>query len=273
MRPRPELFLALAFLASLPACKKDKPQPSSDFDARAFCKSTMEGGRSLCKDATGDGIKVSMCVSTLRSALDHGARIDSAAASKCAFEAESKRAKLPDHRSLSDLVGPIPSCANIVSGALAEGEDCISTMECKDGMVCANMKCANRGKEGEKCGPLLDLGLGNVRSSCAEGLYCDGDHACRTPAAEGGACHLSEGCAKGLRCVDGKCAKSAGAETGPGAACEDTADCANGLYCPLGGGECTKRKAKGESCFLDDECLGYCDSKDNESVCVGPCGG
>jgi len=263
-------MLIVLALSALVACKKDKPA-GSDFDAHAFCKATMEGGRSGCgKDQTGDGIKVSMCESTLRGALDKNkAKIDLEAAKRCAATAESGRKKLRDHRSLTDVAATFAECRGVVTGTLAEGADCISAMECKDGMVCASLKCSRPAKDGEKCTFIIDMGLSMVKSSCAEGLNCEGN-VCKPRNPEGGACRRNGACANGLRCVDGKCAKAP--PSAEGGACDTLEDCVEGFYCPLGGGKCTARKAAGTSCFLDDECMGFCDrGMDDKAKCVGPC--
>ena len=99
--------------------------------------------------------------------------------------------------------------------------------ECKD--RCIRHKCAPALVEGEGC---------RTSGECAGGLTCapaprGKGKTCvaRPPAAEGEAC-AGDGCAEGLPCIRGKCAR---------------------------------RKPAGEACEADFECVGGCLARDRSS--------
>jgi hypothetical protein len=82
----------------------------------------------------------------------------------------------------------------------------------------------------------------------------------------GGACTIGAACGAGKLCVAGKCSNATPGKVGetcPGGECEKGAICVKG--------KCAARKAAGEKCETDYECLAGCVKK-GEAGTSGVCG-
>lgn len=148
----------------------------------------------------------------------------------------------------------IPDLNRACAPKAAEGESCVISEECAEGLGCHSFlavpKCVKLAKVGEPC---------TNGAPCVAGARCEGEE-CRLLPVEGESCSFGE-CAPGFIC-DGssKC-------TGPlsqGAACGRIDACAADLVCNLAAypGTCVARVGEGQPCEgMDDRCLAghFCD--------------
>ncbi len=107
-----------------------------------------------------------------------------------------------------------------------------------------------------KCGPIPGPGEACSKPNCRQSV-CDAEKfVCRAPTPTGGACRHSSECDEWLASLcahDGTCRKLVGA----GQPCVGFGDCSPHLRCV--GGRCQPRKAEGEICTAEDDCLvGQC---------------
>jgi hypothetical protein len=203
------------------------------------------------------------CVRMLTGALRTGAvTLDEAGVSACATA-------LDVTYDGCDWVGPFPpplpkACAGLVTGTLAAGKRCRSSLECAGKLRCKGVgpttmgTCAEAAPTGEACGGTVDALATYVRDSELEQRHpsCTGYCArfkCGDLGGKDAECTQSRDCQAGLQCLGKKCTARAPAKVGeacPGGVCEE------GLACVLG--KCTARKAAGQACTHDFECLGGC---------------
>lgn len=180
-----------------------------------------------------------------------------------------------------------PGCNDLVSGLVADGDDCFSDGECAesgsacekepavadDGSVVVTLAgtCKGKGDQGEPC---LDNG------SCNGELRCLQDPqtftaSCVPPRDAGEPCQQDDDCAGALRCAfDGNSGLTVCiAPAGPGDPCSSDVDCSAGLAC-LQGQVCGVQGGAGSPCFGDDECLGgllcAADPVTFTNVCTSP---
>ncbi len=168
-----------------------------------------------------------------------------------------------------DWVGPFPpdlpaACHGLVKGTVALGQRCRSALECAGNARCKGVgpttvgTCAAAGDVGESCGGTVDpLGtfvratdLDRTHPACAG--YC-ARFKCAAPTQKDASCTQSRECEAGLQCVGKKCVAKEPSKEGeacPGSVCEA------GLSCLQG--KCVARKAEGQRCTTDFECLGGC---------------
>lgn len=182
-----------------------------------------------------------------------------------------------------DWVGPFPpdlpaACHGLVKGTLPLGQRCRSALECAGKARCKGVgpttlgTCAAAGEAGDSCGGTVDP-LGTfVRATDLEKEHpaCSGYCArfkCAVPAAKDAACTQSRDCETGLQCIGKKCiAKDPGKE---GEACPGSV-CEAGLSCIQG--KCVARRAEGQRCTTDFECLGGCvKAADAGATTAGKC--
>jgi hypothetical protein len=157
---------------------------------------------------------------------------------------------------------PLPAtCSALITGNLAPGAKCRSSLECKQGTRCAGAGatatgvCAPPGREGLACELSVDVLASYTRQRLPAHLECAGfcqRHRCEPVLLDGGVCTLDAQCPTGQRC-GGTCVEgTAGAE---GEKCVP-GGCAEPLRCVAG--TCARLKAEGEPCASDLECLGAC---------------
>ncbi len=182
-----------------------------------------------------------------------------------------------------DWVGPFPpdlpaACHGLVKGTLPLGQRCRSALECAGKARCKGVgpttlgTCAAAGEPGESCGGTVDP-LGTfVRATDLEKEHpaCSGYCArfkCGVRAEKDAACTQSRDCEAGLQCIGKKCvAKDPGKE---GEACPGSV-CEAGLLCIQG--KCVARRAEGQRCTTDFECLGGCvKAADAGAATAGKC--
>lgn len=215
------------------------------------------------------------------------ASFDRDAAAKCT---EMLREKALAQTSEVDTLFAHFPCDRVLVGGQTEGQPCLFSVECKEGLACVGYKIGEEGKcrtppkLKEACTPqpfgtiINEAAAAPHHPACAKGAFCDGS-TCQPRAAAGKACDKSESCAEGLACVQGKCGQR-GAAAAP---CAASTDCAFGLWCSRTAGStagvCATKRADGQACSSEDACKGRCDmpkGKDGRphppGTCAGVCG-
>jgi hypothetical protein len=229
-----------------------------------------------------------LCAHDLGVAVERSrASIDHDAAGKCV---EMLREKALVQTNEADTVfGHFP-CDRVLVGAQAEGQPCLFSVECKEGLACVGYKIGDEGKcrkppkLKEACtlqpfGTIINQAAADPHHpACAKGAFCDGS-VCQPRIAAGKPCDKSEACSEGLSCVQGKC----GARGAAAAPCSGSADCAFGLWCDRSAGSnagaCATKRDEGQTCPSEDACKGRCDmpkGKDGRphppGTCAAVCG-
>jgi hypothetical protein len=216
------------------------------------------------------------------------ADFDAEAGKKCV---EMLREKQLAQTSETDSLFQHFPCDRVLLGMQGEGQPCLFSVECKDGLACVGYQigvdgtCRKPPPARQACtlqpyGSILTEAASTLHHpACAPGAYCDGT-TCQPRVPAGKACSKSTMCAAGLSCVMGKC----GQRPAAGAACAATTDCAFGLWCDRGGdggaGKCAPKRTDGQECFAQEACKGKCDlppKKDDNhppppGKCVAVCG-
>jgi hypothetical protein len=183
-----------------------------------------------------------------------------------------------------DWVGPFPpplpkACAGLITGRLPAGKRCRSSLECVDRLRCKGVGptsagvCSEAAATNEACGGGVDALASYVRDANLEREHpsCTGYCArfkCGELGKVGAECVQARDCEDGLQCIAKQCvqrAPSKAQEACAGGVCEE------GLTCLAG--KCTTRKAAGQSCKTDFECLGGCLKAPNAKPgATGKCG-
>jgi len=229
-----------------------------------------------------------LCSHDLQMAVGRSrATVDRDAAGKCT---EMLRDKALAQTSEVDSVFAHFPCDRVLVGTEGEGQPCLFSIECKEGLACVGYKigedgtCKKPPKAKEACtgqpfGTVInDAAAALHHPACAKGAYCDGS-TCQPRVAAGKPCDKSDSCAEGLSCVQGKC----GARGAVASACAASTDCAYGLWCDrsgdAGGGKCANKHLDAQPCTSEDACKGRCDmpkGKDGRphppGTCVAVCG-
>jgi hypothetical protein len=257
------------------------PPDGGRADLRAFCTDAYAADNArLAQKCTPKDLQVSqgmaraaanLCVDDTHSAVRHGrASFDADAAKHCVqMLQDTPLARSSD----SDTIFAHYPCDSVLLGQQAEGQPCLFSVECKEGLACEGYAigvdgvCKKPPKVGEACiiqrfGNILNVqAVEPHHPACAAGAWCDGTK-CQPRAAAGKPCKESGVCAGGLSCVMGKCGKPAV----DGAACAATSDCTFGSICEPGGDAgakvCAPRHAAGAPCTAPEQCKGRCDMTD-----------
>ena len=163
-------------------------------------------------------------------------------------------------------------CRGLVTGTLAKGTSCRSTLECTAGLRCQGVGPTDPGvcfpplPAGAPCETSVDSLVSFTKQSSVFRLVpeCEGaceQHRCQPAVALGAACTRAEQCGLGNRCVKSHCV--AGALAGDGDGCLASTDCRAGLHCIAA--VCAVPKPAGAACTADDDCLGVCARKEPAS--------
>jgi hypothetical protein len=152
------------------------------------------------------------------------------------------------------------ACQPVFTGTLADGERCISDLECGAHSLCAQATSDCAGT----CTPAVPAC--NFDRQCLSGQLCDlemqltgGNGTCATailPGAAGQPCGTGERCQPDLTCISSACTPlpKAGEPCGTG---NPFFACASGLVCAhpdTGGPTCMEPAARGASCQVRDQC-------------------
>ena len=246
--------------------------------AKKLCEAlhdVQEDRRATCCKEAKALVLTGECVRNLSGALAAKAvTIDAAEVQKCAEAAAATYAGC-------DWVGPFPpkppaACLGIVHGTVGAGATCRSSLECTGNMHCHGSgptqggRCTAGAPDGVLCNASVDVLIGYTRQTDAEQSHreCSGYcnlHNCATAMAAGAKCEVNVQCGAGSFCIGGKCGPGTPGKVGeacPAGACEGAARCIHG--------KCIARKAAGEPCEVDLECLGGCVKKAGEKT--GTCG-
>ena len=164
---------------------------------------------------------------------------------------------------IGTLRAPVPAaCKDVVSGAVARGQRCRSSLECGAGDFCQGVgptqagRCAPPSPTGSGCGrgidPLASFLGGDVgaRHECTG--FCSRSR-CQAAVAVGAPCAANVECGDSGHCAAGACV--AGAVIPVGGACSD-GGCVVGARCT--GHVCVAPKDEGAACKSDFECRGSC---------------
>jgi hypothetical protein len=254
-QPYAPLPLLCAVLALSGCHSEDKVQPApaqapapsttSTTDlAQRLCEALYEKPaqrRAQCCGGTQPAPLLDECVRTLGASLQaHAVELRSGAVIAC-------EAALDMQLTGCDWVGtatpPAPeACQDLLTGKVAEGGSCRSSLECVGSLHCAGMSptqngvCQTPGTVGASCGVQVDALATYTRERGVEARHpmCEGfcslvNRKCETPPALGEACQVSVNCARGQSCTDGRCvAAEPVALARPGDACRTSFDCALG---------------------------------------------
>jgi hypothetical protein len=181
-------------------------------------------------------------------------------------------------------------CDRVLLGTQPEGQPCLFSVECKDGLACVGHKgaadgtCKKPPHASEACtlqpyGSILNEAAASMHHpACAAGSTCDGA-ICQPRLSAGKTCTKPEVCASGLSCVMGKCAP----RSRTGSACSSARDCVFGMWCDRGTGggpgKCAPKRPDGQECTSRDGCKGRCDMSPKPGVrpsasgkCAAVCG-
>jgi hypothetical protein len=172
---------------------------------------------------------------------------------------------------------PPAICNSVVTGLVAPGQPCRSTLECAapsplvlsgscDELDDGSFRCRQAAKLGEACDGSCDRNLcldltsftGTRMCHKEEGLTCGESLTCEAVAPLGGSCADSPACATGSHCdFDSKTCLTDG---GPGAPCFFQTECGDGTSC--NGSSCVAHLPIGAACNPDvDTCAnGSCQS-------------
>lgn len=264
---------AMAAAAASAAVKSDEVRPvypvlqgEPEPAARKLCAALHDvpsRRRAECCDTSPSSNLASVCEGVVTAALRSGAvAIDDAAIGRCVEAIERS------HQGC-DWVTPLSSqlpaeCDGLVSGRLAAGDKCRSSLECADGLRChgagpTSVGRCGKPREGGVCNTGVDVLATYARQDGFDKAHpeCEGvcsQHRCQPLLAAGAACTASAACGAGSRCVSGHCA--ARAPKAEGEKCSDTLDCGTGLHCEAGA--CKAKGGEGESCQRDLDCRGVC---------------
>jgi hypothetical protein len=181
-----------------------------------------------------------------------------------------------------DWVGPFPpdipdACLGIVRGQLPAGKRCRSSLECSGNLRCYGLspmaagRCSPAVADEERCGGGADTLATYTRQNDVDARHPECKGYCnRTKCAPlvelGGGCTIAAACGTGKMCVGGKCANTPPGKVGeacPGGECEKGAICVKG--------KCVARKATGQKCETDYECIAGCIKKGDGGT-TGVCG-
>lgn len=257
------------------ACTEEDKKSSGYALAAAFAHMPLEECDFVVRDAAAAG----------------RVTFDAQVADKCAQAAEAHaKSQVGLHFSVPDI-DEIAECKGLVVGKQDEGQPCKTSIECKGELTCIDGHKHRDGtcmkvptKPGEACDGAFfrmhDLGH---KAKCGPGLECDlpdtknAAPVCKKAKAAGAACVESDECADNLWCKAGKC------DSGPpgdvGAACVDDADdCKDGLFCEKAKGQktgkCAAKKAAGQPCADVFECRGECKKDEGKpaGTCAAVCG-
>jgi hypothetical protein len=149
---------------------------------------------------------------------------------------------------IAPTLAPAPAeCTAAVSGKLAAGEHCTSSLECTGAMHCAAQGATSAGtckppqELGASCGAGVDslatyLTVGDLESmkpDCAD--FCSlSTHRCEAVPPAGSACRASVNCARDQLCAAGRCQpRSGAANRAPSRGKKCSSDLA-GLLAPAG---------------------------------------
>jgi hypothetical protein len=247
--------------------------------ARRLCEALhglVAARRLACCGHKGGLVLTSECARLVSAALRlKSIRLDPEKVATCARE---RGASLDG----CDWVGPnVPqppaSCAEAMIGLTTKGKPCRSSLECVSGLSCRGARPTALGTCEEArvagvCGsvdPLAPFVL--VTDVDARHPECTGRcdrHACVAAPLPGGACASPAACARGNRCVDGKCVAGAVGEAGQ--RCTG-GGCARGLRCQAS--VCVHPAEKGTPCSTDLDCQGGCLKRpsDKRGICGPRC--
>jgi hypothetical protein len=257
--------------------------------AEKLCKGLQEmpeTKRSTCCKATMGIVVTSECVRNLSAAIRHKA-LDLAES-----DVDACLAAFDKTLSGCDWVGPFapgppPACMGIMKGKIAAGQKCRSSLECTGTLRCLGVgpttpgKCGNAKSTGELCGGTVDTlatytrqnNLDTQHAECKEKCI---KHKCAPPAAVDATCQTTQDCEDGLQClaiIGGdpkkgpakKCMQKPMPKEGeacPGGVCEGELQCIKN--------KCSSRRAAGQDCTADFECIGGCLKPDGGDK--GKCG-
>lgn len=166
-----------------------------------------------------------------------------------------------------DAHTPPPACGEMLSGRVADTEECsidaecgssscVRTMECPEASCCPGRCAATEvpGAAGEPC---------RTARGCQAGLVCGADLTCQAPAGAGQACRGDRECMDGLACVGvtdlpGMC----NALPGAGARCPYGRCADENLRCDADTSTCVAVGLPGDPCMAPSDCSIYleCDA-------------
>jgi len=234
-----------------------------------------ETRRSSCCNEKPAVVVAKECTRTLSSALR------SKAAKLAAPDVDACAAALAKSLEGCDWVGPFPpelpaECLGVIHGTLPAGAVCRSSLECDGALRCRGLgptspgKCGGPTGDGASCGSTVDTLATYTRQVDVDRSHPECEHFCNrhecTPlVSEGGACVTSAQCGPSHQCIKQKCVSAPPSKRGeacPGQVCEAGTSCI--------AGKCQARKAGGEVCSTDFECVGGCIRPDGGAK--GKCG-
>ena len=179
---------------------------------------------------------------------------------------------------------PVPPkvCLGLITGNLAAGATCTTSLACAADHYCQGMRagatgrCVATAKPGNACETINDsLAILTAEQdqpthrTCA-GLCLRGQ--CLAVNSEGGQCASNAFCESGLNCLGGICSSQSLASEG--AACDLSESCRAGFICSAG--LCSKPKTAGAACTTPFECRSLaCDKKPEQTagICADVCTG
>ena len=291
-------WLLLVSLAAAAACSSSSQGQTASVplsDAPATAVNAYCSGYGSCCASKGFAFNDSACHTNLGQQLT-GQQICPApniynpqAAGQCFAELQAALSTCSNGPSATS------SCKQMCSGTVPVGSPCTSTRDCAQPTsgtvsctpsvttgttVCA---VASHGKAGDGCAMTCTASADGNISTCSamaissggptpsgtatcytnDGLYCASNFTCSQIAAVGGACTDYQGCVTGAYCnlTTSMCA----AQVAAGAPCPTGAECDASSFCSTTQ-ICVNKKAVGESCASNTECLAYCDPTTN--LCV-----
>jgi hypothetical protein len=220
-----------------------RPEPG----AVALCTALQQvpaERRAVCCAEASQTLYFDECVRHLSSAVRAGkVSLDGAKVAACAARVDATT------RGCDWIAPGTPTapaeCAGAVTGKVAAGGRCTSSLECGGDLHCAGQGATTPGTckppqpLGAACGNSVDTlatylsvrGIERQKPACAEHCALT-SHRCEPEPPSGAACHASINCAANQRCVNGRCEgddlAQAERRAEPGGPCATDRDCESG---------------------------------------------
>ena len=249
-------------LAAIAACSSSSI-PYSEYAAQtqaAQCKRDVRCGLFETQAACLAYFRVFPQPDLDQAIADHKVSYDGEAASDCV----AALAKLSCDVTSKDY-RVVPSCAGVLTGKVAGGDECAFPTECKSSSCTLGSNCATGTCCTGTCTagpPSAAGGMCHVDADCAADLYCSAlDQTCHALGQDGATCYVTSECDYGLGCVLATNPGQCHALAATGAACPN--GCANeGETCSASSMTCVAVGVMGAPCTTGADCSKYevCDT-------------
>lgn len=278
-------FFAISCGGSSESSKTNPPVAKNDFSTN-FANAYCEGIKGCCT-ASGITSDTANCKTLLTSQMNaalerfDGKKItfNDAVAGQCIDAYRSAVTACTD-LDAADNIETV--CKGVFVGTVPLGGDCSISNECQqdgtqditcDAGVCTvvdyssnsdyahaklgepcSSTCESDSRNSTSCGTYATNSNSSVKATCwvNEGLVCGSSFTCVAVPNLGQDCSGSSFCSSGAYCSNSVCV----AQIATGSCSYSSKACASSSYCDYDTNQCTPKKAKGDPCNSDEECVG-----------------